>query len=90
MRKKNKIFTDFSKAATNVLGSFSGIKEEVETIVKIRIEKVINKANLVKRDEFEVFKKIIQDLSKKNIELEKVLKKLQKKRKIVKRKVKKY
>ena len=71
MRKKNKIFSDFSKIAIDAFGTIAGIKKEIETIVKIRIEKVINKSNLVKRDEFDIIKKILQKQSKKIDEMEK-------------------
>jgi len=71
MSKKNKIFSDFSKIATDAFGTISGIKKEIETIVKIKIEKVINKSNLVKRNEFDIIKKILQKQSKKIDEMEK-------------------
>ena len=71
MSKKNKIFSDFSKIATDAFGTITGIKKEIETIVKIKIEKVINKSNLVKRNEFDIIKKILQKQSKKIDEMEK-------------------
>ena len=40
----------------------SGIKKEIETIVKLRVNRVINNMNLVKRDEFEILKKLVQKL----------------------------
>ena len=42
--------------------TFSGIKKEVNTIVRLRIDKAINKMKLVKRDEFEILKKMVQKL----------------------------
>ena len=63
MANKTKILSELSKIAVDAMGAFSGIKSEIETIVKLRVEKVINKMNLVRRDEFEVLndeiKKII-------------------------------
>ena len=39
---------------------------EIETIVKLRVNRVINKMNLVKREEFEVLKKMVQKLIMEN------------------------
>ena len=60
MVNKNKILSDLSKIAVDAMSTFSGIKKEIETIVRLRVDKVINKMNLVKREEFEVLKKMVQ------------------------------
>ena len=62
MVNKSKILSDLSKMAVDVMGTFSGVKKEVETIVGLRVNKIINKMNLVRRDEFEVLKKLVQKL----------------------------
>ena len=88
MVNKSKILSDISKMAVDAMGTFSGLKKEVETIVSLRVNKVINKMNLVKRDEFEVLKKLVQKLSNEN---EKLRKKRTSKKKIsnvIKKKVK--
>ena len=59
MVNKTKIFSELSKMAVDAMSTFSGIKKEVETIVSFRVNKVINKMKLVKRDEFEVLKKMV-------------------------------
>ena len=74
--------------AVDAMDTFSGVKKEVETIVSLKVNKVINKMNLVKRDEFEVLKKLVQKLSNEN---EKLRKKRTSKKKIsnvIKKKVK--
>ena len=53
------------------MGTFSGIKKEVDTIVRLRIDKTINKMKLVKRDEFEILKKMVQKLAIENDNLKK-------------------
>ena len=60
MVNKNKILSDLSKMALDAMSTFSGVKKEIETIVSLRVNKVLNKMNLVKRDEFEVLKKMVQ------------------------------
>ena len=88
MVNKSKILSDISKMAVDAMDTFSGVKKEVETIVSLKVNKVINKMNLVKRDEFEVLKKLVQKLSNEN---EKLRKKRTSKKKIsnvIKKKVK--
>jgi len=62
MVNKSKILSDLSKMAVDAMGTFSGVSKEVETIVGLRVNKIINKMNLVRRDEFEVLKKLVQKL----------------------------
>ena len=62
MVNKTKILSELSKIAVDAMSTFSGIKKEIETIVKLRVNRVINKMNLVKREEFEVLKKMVQKL----------------------------
>ena len=82
MVNKNKILSDLSKIAVDAMSTFSGLKKEVETLVSLKVNKIINKMNLVKRDEFDVLKKMVQKVL---IENEK-LKKAQKKPPIIKKK----
>ncbi len=69
MVNKSKILSDISKMAVDAMSTFSGVKKEVETIVTLRVNKLINKMNLVKRDEFEVLKKLVQKLADENKKL---------------------
>ena len=60
MVNKSKILSDLSKIAVDAMSTFSSLKKEIETIVSLRVDKVINKMNLVKRDEFDSLKRIVQ------------------------------
>ena len=60
MVNKTKILSELSKIAADAMSTFSGIKKEIETIVKLRVNSVINNMNLIKRDEFEILKKMVQ------------------------------
>mgnify|MGYP006203585321 CR=1 FL=1 len=62
MVNKSKILSDLSKIAVDAMSTFSGLKNEVETLVSLRVNKIINKMNLVKRDEFDVLKKMVQKM----------------------------
>ena len=75
MVNKSKILSDLSKIAVDAMSTFSGLKKEVETLVSLRVNKIINKMNLVKRDEFDVLKKMVQKLLIENDKLNKTRKK---------------
>tara|TARA_Y100000996_G_C22540609_1_gene649905 strand:+ start:1554 stop:1844 length:291 start_codon:yes stop_codon:yes gene_type:complete len=75
MVNKNKIFSDLSKFAVDAMSTFAGLRSEIETIVTLRVNKIINKMNLVKRDDFDALKKMVQKLI---IENEKLNKKISK------------
>ena len=75
MVNKNKILSDLSKIAVDAMSTFSGLKKEVETMVSLKVNKIINKMNLVKRDEFNVLKKMVQKILIENEELKKYRKK---------------
>ena len=76
MVNKSKILSDLSKIAVDAMSTFSGLKKEIETLVSLRVNKIINKMNLVKRDEFDVLKKMVQKILIENEELKKAKNKL--------------
>jgi BMFP domain-containing protein YqiC len=89
MFNKNKILSDLSKIAVDAMSTFSGLKKEIETLVSLRVNKIINKMHLVKRDEFDVLKKMVQKVLIENDELKKAQKKpLVRKKKTIKKKKK--
>lgn len=89
MVNKNKILSDLSKIAVDAMSTFSGLKKEIETLVSLRVDKIINKMSLVKRDEFDVLKKMVQKILIENEELKKTQKKpLARKKKAAKKKKK--
>ena len=71
MVNKSKILSDLSKIAVDAMSTFSSVKKEIETLVSLQVNKVINKMNLVKRDEFEVLKKMVQKVRIDNEKLNK-------------------
>ncbi len=95
MVDRNKILSDLSKFAVDAMSTFSGVKDEIETIVSLRVNKIIKKMNLVKKDEFDALKKMVQKLMMENEKLKKTSsksikskKKTVKKRKTTKKKSK--
>ena len=95
MVDRNKILSDLSKFAVDAMSTFSGLKEEIETIVSLRVNKIIKKMNLVKKDEFDALKKMVQKVMIENEKLNKTSsrstkskKKTVKKKKTIKKKSK--
>ena len=88
MVNKSKILSDLSKIAVDAMSTFSGLKKEIETLVSLKVNKIINKMNLVKRDEFDILKKMLQNLIIENGKSKKTRKKksVNKKKTISKRK----
>ena len=88
MVNKNKILSDLSKIAVDAMSTFSGLKKEIETLVSLKVNKIINKMHLVKRDEFDVLKRLVQKVLIENEELKKAQKKpsVRKKKTIKKKK----
>ena len=95
MVNKSKILSDLSKMAVDAMDTFSGLRKEIHVIVSLKVNKIINKMNLVKRDEFEVLKKLVQKMLIENKKLKKQPSKkvkksvIAKKSKIIKKKPKK-
>ena len=91
MVNKNKILSDLSKMAVDAMSTISGVKKEIETIVSLRVDKIINKMNLVKRDEFDVLKRMVQKLliESENLKKNKKKPKSSKKKVVIRKKKKK-
>ena len=89
MVNKSKILSDLSKIAVDAMSTFSSLRKEIETMVSLRVNKVINKMNLVKRDEFDALKRLVQKSIINNEKIKKTPKKTKiKKKKAVSRKKK--
>ena len=87
MVDRKKILSDLSKFAVDAMSTFSGVKEEIETIVSLRVNKIIKKMNLVKKDEFDALKKMVQKIMMENEKLKKTsARSIKSKKKTVKKK----
>ena len=65
MEKYNKLFNTITELIENSLLTSKDIKKELDNAVKNNIEIFASKFNLVTREEFEVQKKILENLNKK-------------------------
>ena len=62
MTKYKNFISDIARLIETGLVSSKDIKKEIENIIKFRTEGMINKLNLVSREEFEVQKKLVDKL----------------------------
>jgi len=53
MESENKLFEDFARVAGGALGSLTGLRDEVETRLKEQAERLLQRMNVVRREEFE-------------------------------------
>ena len=60
MRNSEKILKLLSDLVENGILTSNDIKKEISTDFKFKLDKIINKLQLVSREEFEVLKKIVQ------------------------------
>ena len=80
MRNSEKILKTISSLIENGILTSKDIKKEISTDLKFKKDKIVNKLQLVSREEFEVLKKLVQ---KQDAIIKKLLK--NKKTKVVKR-----
>ena len=60
MNNSEKILKTISTLIENGILTSKDIKKEISTDLKFKRDKIINKLELVSRDEFEVLKKVVQ------------------------------
>ncbi len=71
MEKYNKLLRNITKLIEKGLFTSKDLKKEVEDTLKFKMEIIVNKLNLISREEFEVQKRMIEKLKKDLIELKK-------------------
>ena len=64
MEKYNKLLGNITELIEKSLSTSKNLKKEAEDLLKFKTESIVNKLNLVSREEFEVQKKMIQKLQK--------------------------
>ena len=64
MEKYNKLLGNIRELIEKSLFTSKDLKKEVENLLKLKMEILANKLNFVSREEFEVQKKIIENLQK--------------------------
>ncbi len=58
MQTDNRLLDDLSRIATSALGTLQGAKSEAETLIRQRLERVLNEMDLVTREDFEAVREM--------------------------------
>jgi len=56
MQSKNRLFDDVAKVASGAASTLSGVREEIDGLIRQQIERVMSEMDMVPRDEFEAVK----------------------------------
>lgn len=56
MQSSNRLFDDLAKVASGAASAVAGVREELEGLVRQRVERLLADLDLVSRDEFDVAK----------------------------------
>ncbi len=56
MQSQNRIFDDLAKVAGGALGALASLKQEMEAMVRDRLERFMADGNMVPREEFDAVK----------------------------------
>ena len=59
MQTKNRLLDDIAKVANSAAGTFAGVKEEIENMIRHRVESLMADMNMVNRDEFNALKAMV-------------------------------
>ncbi len=71
MQKDSRIFDDFARLASGAAGTFADMNREFEALALDKVEKLLARMNLVRREEFEVVRLMAEQARVKQEELEK-------------------
>lgn len=55
---ERRLFADLAKMATGAVGTLAGARGELEELIRLRMERVLARMDLVSRDEFEAVKQM--------------------------------
>ncbi len=58
MQTSNRLFDDLAKVATGAVTTLSGLKGEIETLIRQQIDKLLVSNDLVAREEFDAVKAV--------------------------------
>lgn len=58
MADRPRIFDDLAGVAGGAISAFAGVKEEINALVRSRVDEVLGQLQVVRREEFEVVKEL--------------------------------
>ncbi len=74
-----RFFDELAKLMTNATGAAQGLRKEVDGLVQAQVERVLNNVNVVKREEFDVVRDMVEKARVENERLEKRIAELESK-----------
>lgn len=66
----SRFFDELAKLMTNATGAAQGLRKEVDSMVQSQVERVLNNINVVKREEFDVLRDMMEKARTENERLE--------------------
>lgn len=60
MSQGSKIFDELGKLMNNAAGVADGVRREIETVVKSQLERLVADMNLVKREDHDALRELVQ------------------------------
>ncbi len=79
MQTRSRVFDDLARVAGGAVSALSGIKAEIEVLVRQQIERLLVEADMVPRDEFDAVKAMAANARKEQEILEKRVRQLERK-----------
>ncbi len=61
MQTSNRLLDDLAKVANGAVSTLVGVKDEIEALVRQRVDKLLADADLVPREDFEVVKAMVAE-----------------------------
>lgn len=58
MQTSNRLLDDLAKVASGAASSLTGLKDDVQAVVRQQLQRLLDDADLVRRDEFEAVKAV--------------------------------
>ena len=77
MQTSNRLFDDLAKVANGAVSTLSGVKTEIESLIRQQIDKLLVSNDLVAREEFEMVKAMAAEARLQQEKLEKRVKELE-------------
>jgi len=77
MQTQNKLFDDLARVANGAVSTLTGMKDEIDAMIRQRLERFMGDADLVTREEFDAVKAMAQKARTENEKLEARIEKLE-------------
>lgn len=77
MQTQNKLFDDLARVANGAVSTLTGMKDEIDAMIRQRLERFMGDADLVSHEEFDAVKGMAQKARTENEKLEARIEKLE-------------